>query len=122
MYLGTSVGLFWVFVVRFDMGLVGVSLVKFALEFVNLLWMVCSWARLGIPTSFPKETLSQIYCTKEILGHITLTSSGREWLGYLGFEIPTILCGIYGDSDITRAWVILQIFLRLLLTGPRCLS
>jgi Na+-driven multidrug efflux pump len=120
--MGTSVGLFWVFVVRFDLGLVGVSLVKFALEFVNLVWMACSWARLGNPTSFGKETLSQIYCTKEILGHIKLTSSGREWLGYLGFEIPTILCGIYGDYNITRAWVVLQIFIRLLLTGPRCLS
>jgi Na+-driven multidrug efflux pump len=122
LYMGTSVGLFWVFVVRFDLGLVGVSLVKFALEFVNLVWMACSWARLGNPTSFGKETLSQIYCTKEILGHIKLTSSGREWLGYLGFEIPTILCGIYGDYNITRAWVVLQIFIRLLLTGPRCLS
>jgi hypothetical protein len=69
LYLGASVGLFWVFVVRYDLGLVGVSLVKFALEFVNLVWMACSWARLGNTTSFGKETLSQIYCTKEILGH-----------------------------------------------------
>jgi Na+-driven multidrug efflux pump len=65
----------------------------------------------GMKESFyAGETLREIFCTKYAVSFLRYYAvfTMPMMAEYLGFEIITILFGIYGRTDLVSAWVVLQ--------------
>ena len=57
-----------------------------------------------------KETFREIYLNKDFWCYIKyfLTVAVGEYTQYVGVDIKTVICGVYGDTNIISAWVSLQ--------------
>ena len=89
----------------------GAGIFKSILELVNSAALIYSWKKYGMEQSFlDKEGLREIFCVRAFWDYIKffLRVSIGEYTDYLGWEMKTIICGVYGDVDIIAAWSAIQ--------------
>jgi Na+-driven multidrug efflux pump len=101
----------WLFIWYLQFGIIGVGISRGITEAFTSIVLLTTWKIYGMKESFyAGETLREIFCTKHtasflrFFGTMTLPMMAE----YLGFEIITILYGIYGRTDLVSAWVVLQ--------------
>ena len=91
-----------------QLGVIGVAIVRFLLEIVNVVVLVYGWKKYGMKRSFLQgEGFKEVFMVRAFWDYVKFVS--RVALGgyneYLGIELRTILCGMYGDVNIVAAWV-----------------
>ena len=90
----------------------GAGIFKSILELVNSAALIYSWKKYGMKQSFlDKEGFREIFCVRAFWDYIKffLRVSIGEYTDYLGWEMKTIICGVYGDVDIIAAWAAMAI-------------
>jgi Na+-driven multidrug efflux pump len=98
----------WLLIWHLQYGVVGVSIVRFIVELINLFGMLIAYRKFAPPQAFHStETLSEIFYTKDFATFLwfACTIFITQWFEYLGIETGTIFTGIYGNSDVTASWV-----------------
>ena len=101
----------WLFIWEFKMGVVGIGVSRCITEGITCAILLKVSQNNLVKDSFSKaETLQQIFYTKKFWGFVKfeIVNSAAVYFDYLGYEIATILTGIYGDQTIISAWVSVQ--------------
>lgn len=92
----------YVFIWHWQWGIYGVALSKFALNFVCLGIYWCGWAKFGFKESFRQgEGFREIFFSRYFRDFCCfwVKNTTPAYMEYIGYEIMTILSGIYGDTD-----------------------
>jgi Na+-driven multidrug efflux pump len=107
----------WLFVWHLGFGIVGIGISRGITEAITCVILLVTWKVYGMKESFyAGETLGEIFCTKyfaRLLKYYAVTTMPLI-TEELGFEVITILFGIYGHEDLVSAWVVLQSLINLL--------
>jgi hypothetical protein len=104
----------WYFTWESGLGLVGIGIFKTILEIINTGVLIWSWKKYGMKQSFlDEEGPKEIFCTRATWEYIKffLKVALGEYTEYWGWEMKTVLCGIYGNVDIIAAWAAIQSFM-----------
>jgi Na+-driven multidrug efflux pump len=107
----------WLFIWHLQLGIIGIGISRCITEAITFIVLLTSWKRCGMKESFyAGETLREIFCTNYFAVFFKYYAVNTMPLlaEYLGFEIITILFGIYGHTDLVSAWVVLQSLISLL--------
>jgi Na+-driven multidrug efflux pump len=114
--LGGSL-LAWLFVWHLQLGIIGIGISRGITEAITCIVLLAAWKMHGMKESFyAGETLRDIFCTKYFASFLRYYAVNTlpYMAEYLGFEITTILWGIYGNTDMVSAWVVLQSLINLM--------
>lgn len=104
----TIAPLSWLFIWHLQLGVIGVSIVRFIVELINLCGMTIAYLKYAPSEAFYRdEKLSEIFITKDFSDFIwfACTIFIGQWFEYLGVEGGTIFAGIYGNENVTASWV-----------------
>jgi Na+-driven multidrug efflux pump len=107
----------WLFVWHLKFGIIGIGLSRGITEAITCIVLLAAWKMHGMKESFyTDENLREIFCTKYFPSFLRYYAVNTMpfMADYLGFEIITILWGIYGHIDMVSAWVILQSLITLM--------
>ena len=101
----------WLFIWYLQFGIIGVGISRGITEAITCIVLLTTWKIYGMKESFyAGETLGEIFCSKHFASYLKFyaTVTAPMMAEYLGFEVITILFGIYGNTDLVSAWVVLQ--------------
>jgi Na+-driven multidrug efflux pump len=101
----------WLFVWQLQFGIIGIGISRGITEAITCIVLLATWKVHGMKESFyAGETLGDIFCNKSFASYLKFyaTVIAPMIAEYFGYEAITILFGIYGNTDMVSAWVVLQ--------------
>lgn len=101
----------WYFVWYLKLGIIGIGVSRFIVEVVTCVILLGSWKKWGMKESFRDgETFRQMYLNRGFWNFIKFWAKNTApgFAEYVGYELMTIFCGIYGDQDVVSGWVACQ--------------